>query len=80
VNEHLTRLQPDELSCRHATVRTTDPQISRILLPGESMKKFRIVGLDRIGPDPVFLKQVFQFLHSTKSNRLNAKSPDRKSD
>lgn len=32
VDEHLAGGESDELSCRHTTVRTTDPQIARRLL------------------------------------------------
>jgi len=53
MHEHLAGLQPNELSGRHATVRTTDPQVARILLFGERMKKFRILRLDPLGPESV---------------------------
>jgi hypothetical protein len=56
MDEHFAGLQPNELSGRHATVRTTDPQVARILLLGERMKKFRILRLDTLGPDSILFQ------------------------
>lgn len=38
VDEHFTRLQADQLSGRHAAVRTSNPQVARILLFCKGMK------------------------------------------
>src|SRR5882724_417558 len=69
MDEHLTRLQADQLSRRHATVRTTDPQIARSVLLSQRLKEFRIVSLDPFGPDSISLKQIFQFPHGSQLNR-----------
>ncbi len=63
MHKQLSRPEADELSCRHATVRTTDPQVARCLLLSEGMEKSRVVRLDSLRPDPVILKEFFQVLH-----------------
>src|SRR6267143_2589881 len=57
VDKQFTGVQTDELSCRHATVRTTDPQVARILLLCQALEKLRVAGLDTFSPRPIVLKK-----------------------
>src|SRR6266550_3703526 len=43
VDEQFPRNEANELSCRHATVRTTDPQVARSLLLGYGLEKSWVV-------------------------------------
>src|SRR5687768_5930340 len=57
VDEQLARPETDELSGRHATVRTTDPQVARVLLLRYGLEKSRVVGLYTLRPGPVVFKE-----------------------
>ena len=66
VDEQIPGGEADELSCRHTTVRTTDPQVARSLLLGQGLKKSRVVCLYTLGPGPIILKQFSQVFHVSK--------------
>ena len=56
VNEDLARVQADDLICRHPAVRAADPEILRLLLARQALKKGGIPLMDARRPDPVVLQ------------------------
>jgi len=56
MHKQLSRPEADELSCRHTTVRTTDPEVTRSLLLSQGLKKSRVLLLYTLGPGPIILK------------------------
>jgi hypothetical protein len=63
MNEQVPWPEPNELCCRHATIRATNPQISRRLLLRQLLEKFRVASLYTLGPGPIILKQFLQIFH-----------------
>lgn len=57
MDEYLAGKQADDLICRYAAVRTSDPQILGSLLLRKLGEKERVFFFDSIGPSCVILKQ-----------------------
>ena len=63
VNKQLTGQQIDNLVGRHTAVRTANPEIFRCLLVGQAVEKLGVLGLDAIGPGPVFFQKMVKLTH-----------------
>jgi hypothetical protein len=63
MDEHFARHQPDDLIRRHAAVRTTDPQIFRLLLRRKLVEKMRFLLLDLRRPLPVISEEMSESFH-----------------
>ncbi len=50
MDKELSRLQPNDLVCGNTAVRASDPQVVRLLCPGQSRKEVGVPGTDRRGP------------------------------
>ena len=57
VNEHFARIEIDDLSCRHTTVRAADPEIVGTLLLDQPGEKFRIGPRLALNPRSIALQQ-----------------------
>ena len=63
VDEDLAWQQADDFVGRHATVGAADPEVLRILLAREFLKKLRIAVFDCAGPSPVLGKKMIEISH-----------------
>ena len=69
VDEHLARVQTQDLVGRHARIGAADPQIARRLLLGQAFEEARIVLADPVGPVQVVAQQVFEIAHARDYRR-----------
>jgi hypothetical protein len=62
---YLARQQVHNFVGRNAAIGTADPQVLRVLLPGQPFEEFRIAGLHSRRPLPVLFKQGFEETHGS---------------
>ena len=63
VDKDLAGQKADDFVGRHATVGAADPEVLRILLAREFLKKLRIAVFDCAGPSPVLGKKMIEISH-----------------